>query len=56
MKCQIKNIKSSEEFETYKEFIDNEIKLMYDIRYDVRFISQSFIFSKVKNLHIYLNF
>ena len=32
MKCQIKNIKSAEEFETYKEFIDNEIKLLYDIR------------------------
>ncbi len=41
MKCQIKNIKSSEEFETYKEFIDNKIKLMYDIRYDVRYKIQN---------------
>jgi hypothetical protein len=36
MKCQIKNIKSSEKFETYKEFIDNEIKLLYDIRFKIR--------------------
>jgi hypothetical protein len=38
LKCQIKKIKSSELFETYKEFIDN---LWTIIRYDVRFKIQN---------------